>query len=142
MADCVVSLVSGEDPALRSEIQTVLRGFNAEAGVVGPNAEPLNVRATGVSGQFAGGLVAQTYWGWVVIDVLAVEPEFRGRGLGTQLVRLTESTAVERGCIRAHTTAWAFQGFGFWQKMGYEAVGELEGYPDGHVLYWMRRDLL
>jgi ribosomal protein S18 acetylase RimI-like enzyme len=76
-----------------------------------------------------------------VIDVLAVEPEFRRRGLGRQLVETAEATAVERGCIRAQTTAWAFQGLGFWRKMGYEVVGEMDGYPDGHVLYWMRREL-
>jgi GNAT superfamily N-acetyltransferase len=108
--------------------------------VSGPNAEDLTLRASDTDGSFIGGLVGETYWRWLVVDVLAVQPAFRGRGVGADLVRGAEMIARERGCVRAHTTAWAFQGLGFWQKMGYSIVGELADHPDGHTLYWLRRD--
>lgn len=129
------------DPELRGAVQAILRGFNAPAGVTGPDdAEPLNLEALDPDGSRIGGLVGETYWRWLVIDVLAVDPQFRGRGVGTELVRRAEAIAAGRGCLRAHTTAWAFQGLGFWQQMGYSIVGELADHPDGHVQYWLRRD--
>lgn len=129
------------DPELRGAVQAILREFNAPAGVTGPDdAEPLNLEALDPDGSRIGGLVGETYWRWLVIDVLAVDPQFRGRGVGTELVRRAEAIAGGRGCLRAHTTAWAFQGLGFWQQMGYSIVGELADHPDGHVQYWLRRD--
>lgn len=138
---CEWKIDESSDTALRRNIQAILRGFNAEAGVSGPDSTPLNLRATGTTGSFVGGLVGETYWDWLVVDVLAVKSEFRWQGLGSGLVEQAEATAVSRGCSRAHTTAWAFQGLGFWQKMGYEIVGELSDHPEGHTLYWLRRSL-
>jgi GNAT superfamily N-acetyltransferase len=138
LSDWLVS--SSVDPSLRGDLQSILRRFNAQASVTGPEAEQLNLEASDTQGPRIGGLVGETYWRWLVIDVLAVEPQYRGRGVGSALVERAEAIAAERECVRAHTTAWAFQGLGFWQKMGYEIVGELTDHPDGHVLYWLRRD--
>jgi hypothetical protein len=56
-----VSVSTEQDPALRVQVQTILRRFNTEiSGVTGPDAEPLDVRALDQNGQLAGGLVAQT----------------------------------------------------------------------------------
>jgi GNAT superfamily N-acetyltransferase len=129
------------DPELRTAVQAILREFNAPAGISGPDdAAPLHLEASDPGGSRIGGLVAETYWDWLVIDVLAVDAEYRGRGVGSGLVRHAEAVAAERGCTRAHTTAWAFQGLGFWEQMGYSIVGELVDHPAGHVLYWLRRD--
>jgi GNAT superfamily N-acetyltransferase len=85
--------------------------------------------------------VAQTYWGWLVVDVLAVVDAARGSGIGTQLVDTAEIEARHRGCTRAHTIAYEFQGLGFWVHRGYRIVGELAGYPPGHSSHWLQRDL-
>lgn len=104
-------------------------------------AMPLTVVATAPDGSFLGGCVSETYWDWLVVDVLAVEETARGRGLGTQLVDAVENEARRRGCMRAHTTAYEFQGLGFWVNRGYRIVGELADFPPGHDSHWLRRDL-
>lgn len=122
--------------------RAMLRTYNEPFGVGSPDAEPLVLRAIDEHGAFVGGCVAATFWGWVVIDVLAVDERRRGRGLGSRIVYAVESEAQRRGCTRAHTSAWAFQGLSFWLARGYEVVGELPDHPEGHTLSWLRRDLL
>jgi GNAT superfamily N-acetyltransferase len=129
------------DPELRSRVQAILRSHNRPFGVGSPDARPLVVQASAPDGGFIGGGVAETFWSWVVVDVLAVVEVNRARGVGSALAEAIEAEARVRGCTRAHTQAWAFQGLGFWIHRGYEVVGELNDYPDGHTLCWLRRDL-
>jgi ribosomal protein S18 acetylase RimI-like enzyme len=35
----------------------------------------------------------------------------------------------------------AHQALGFYQKYGYSIIGSLADYPDGHTLYWLRKEL-
>ena len=46
-----------------------------------------------------------------------------------------------RGCTRAHTSTYAFQALAFYQRHGYRVIGQLDDYPDGYTLYWLRKDL-
>ncbi|WP_067830736.1 GNAT family N-acetyltransferase [Nocardia inohanensis] len=70
---------------------------------------------------------------------LAVLKETRGTGLGVALVRAIEERARERGlaAVELHSQTHAR---GFYERLGYEAYGEIEmdaGIP--HI--WMRREL-
>jgi len=74
-------------------------------------------------GALVGGLVGPIYWGWLVIDVMALEPHVRRQGLGTQLLLQAEAAAQARGCTRAHTSSYAFQALEFYQRHGYQVIG-------------------
>lgn len=136
-----ITVTHDADPALRSQVQAVLRTYNAPFGVTTPDATPLVARATGPDGELVGGCVAETFWNWLVIDVLAVEEAAREQGIGSALVDAAEAEARSRGCTRVQTSAWAFQGLTFWTQRGYQVVGQLDDYPDGHTMCWLRRDL-
>jgi GNAT superfamily N-acetyltransferase len=136
-----VEVESSANAELRSRVQALLRDYNTGFAVAGPHAHPITARAVDQAGEFLGGCVAETYWGWLVIDVLAVEEPTRGHGVGTALVDAVEMEARSRGCTKAHTTAWQFQGLGFWTHRGYRVVGELADYPDGHTFSWLRKEL-
>ncbi len=130
------------DPEYRNHIQGILRAHNTRMSTLrGPDAEPLNIRITNPQGQLVGGIVASTYWGWLVIDLLAVIDEVRGQGLGKQLMQQAEAEGRARGCAYAHTSTYAHQALGFYQHLGYRIVGQLDDYPDGYTLYWLRKDL-
>lgn len=88
-----------------------------------------------------GGLIAQTYWNWLSIDLLAVAEEARGQGLGTQLITRAEMEAKKRGCTLARTSTYAFQALRFYERLGYHVIGQLDDYPEGATLYWLRKAL-
>ncbi|GAB2523232.1 GNAT family N-acetyltransferase [Nocardia heshunensis] len=74
-----------------------------------------------------------------VLGRLAVLKETRGTGLGVALVRAIEERARERGldAVELHSQT---QARGFYEKLGYEAYGEI-GMDAGIPHIWMRRTL-
>ncbi|APA95065.1 GNAT family N-acetyltransferase [Nocardia seriolae] len=74
-----------------------------------------------------------------VLGRLAVLEETRGTGLGAALVRAIEERVAERGlgAVELHSQTRAR---GFYEKLGYEAYGEI-GMDAGIPHIWMRRDL-
>lgn len=130
------------DVDYRKQIQAILRAHNEQiVPFRGPQAQPLNIRVTDAHGQLLGGILAATYWGWLVIDLLALVEEVRGQGLGTELMERVEAEARARDCTRAHTSTYAHQALGFYQRLGYRIVGQLEDYPEGYTYYWLQKDL-
>ena len=82
------------NPDYRKAIQGILRAYNEQAATIrGPEAKPLNIQVNDAQGQLLGGMVAATYWGWLVIDLLAVVEQARGQGLGKALMEQAESDA-------------------------------------------------
>jgi len=107
-----------------------------------PKAKRFIVRVADENGDVVGGAIIWTYWGWLEIELLALEKQVRGRGLGRQLMKLIEDKAREEGCTRTRTEAFDYQALGFYRKLGYRVVGQLEDYPEGYTYYWMRKDLV
>jgi hypothetical protein len=50
----------------------------------------------------------------------------------------------EHSCqaLRSFASTYRHQALGFYQKYGYQIVGQLDDYPDGSTLYWLRKDLI
>ncbi len=130
------------DPDARKRIQAILRAHNEAVWPFrGPDAHPLNVQVYDEQGGWVGGILSATYWGWLVIDVLALVKAVRGQGIGTALMAQVEAEARARGCTRAHTSTYAHQALGFYQRRGYRIVGQMEDYPPGFTYYWLQKDL-
>ena len=102
---------------------------------------PLNLILKDKSGNFIGGLSANTYWDWIEIDDFFVSEEWRGQGIGASVLRTAEGIALKRGCKSCFLTTFEFQARAFYEKQGYQVVGKLEGYPPGSTYYWMRKNL-
>jgi GNAT superfamily N-acetyltransferase len=129
------------DEALRAHIRSVLREHNTRHAVSGPSPQPICISIVDVQERIVGGLIATTYWNWLSIDLLAVAENVRGRGLGTQLVICAEAEARRRGCTFARTSTYAFQALRFYERLGYHIVGQLDDYPIGATLFWLRKTL-
>ena len=78
-----------------------------------------------------GGLIAQLYWDWLWIEILAVPERWRGQGLGRALVERAEAVAREAGCTGVWVDTYTFQSPGFYETMGYRPFGRLPNYPKG-----------
>lgn len=77
----------------------------------------------------------------VGVGVLWVDGHLRGEGLGSELVQRAENEARRRGCMAVRLSTWDFQALGFYTQLGYAPYGVLEGYPPGHTVYYLRKNL-
>jgi GNAT superfamily N-acetyltransferase len=93
-------------------------------------------------GSVVGGLWGNTAYDWLTVYLLAVPPELRGRGIGTEIVRLAEDEAARRGCHGVWLDTLEFQARGFYERLGYDCFGELPNYPVGFSKFFLRKLLV
>jgi len=90
-------------------------------------------------GKVVGGLLGETYWGWLHIDILWLSQEVRGQDYGTQLMQQAEEIGRERGCRYAFLDTLSFQARPFYEKLGYAVFATQEDYPHGHERYFLKK---
>lgn len=139
MAQPWIDIDESPDPALRDAILKPLRAFND--GHIGPlKPEQLAIALRDDSGAVRGGLWGVSVAGWLYVDLLVVPEEFRGQGLGSQLLREAEDVARKRGCTGLWLHTGTFQAPGFYEKQGFTAFGTIPDYPPGHdTIYYLKR---
>jgi N-acetylglutamate synthase-like GNAT family acetyltransferase len=91
--------------------------------------------------EIVGGVIAETYWEWLYIDLLWVKEELRGRGYGHRLLTAVEQEARQHGAKNAYLDTFSFQSPDFYAQHGYEVFGELKDFPPGHQRYFLTKQL-
>ena len=89
------------------------------------------------AGDLAGGLSAWTTLQNLIFEYVWVAATRRGQGLGRMLMEEMERIAIESGCIASQASCFSFQAPGFFEKMGYNVLGESSGYPDPVREYYL-----
>ncbi len=92
--------------------------------------------------EIIGGLYGFTDRGWLRIEVVVVQEQFRHLGIGTLLLQTAEVEARQRGCHAVWLDTFSFQALPFYEKHGYTIFGALEQYPDTHTRYFLRKSLV
>ncbi len=127
MADAVIHVESQITEDQRSAIIAPLGEFSAARGFqFRPEPIFLLLRE---DGRIVGGLIGQSNWEWLYIEVLSVAEHLRGSGLGRQLVEKAEAIARTRGCVGVWVDTYTFQSPGFYERLGYRVFGSLPNYP-------------
>ena len=114
--------------------------FNA-AHTGGATPRELVVTVRDEAGRVAGGLVGDTYVGWLQVHALWVGESLRGRGIGRDILRAAEEEALRRGCSQAFLETLSFQALSFYEKLGYTVSSRLEGFPPGGARYALVKTL-
>jgi ribosomal protein S18 acetylase RimI-like enzyme len=91
-------------------------------------SKPLSVVAHDENGKLLGGVSGRTIYKNFLINVVWVDKQARGTGLGRELMQLAE--AKERGCLLAQVDTLSFQAPVFYQKLGFEIVGQVPRIAD------------
>ena len=91
--------------------------------------------------EVVGGVIGETHWDWLYINLMWIREDLRGRGYGKQLLELAEEEARKRGAKNAYLDTFSFQAPGFYKKFGYQVFGELQDFPEGHQRYYCRKEL-
>ena len=109
---------------------------------LGPSGEqPVKFVVRDSAGTVVGGILGHTRWRWLYIAKLWVDDHARGKGLGTRLMVAAEDVARSRGCTDVSLDTFDYQARPFYEMLGYELFGTLEGYPPGSRQYYLRKRL-
>ena len=127
-------------PADEARVVRGLLAFN-EARIGPADERPVKFVARDSGGAVVGGILGHTRWRWMYIAKLWVDEIARGQGLGTRLMEAAEDLARSRGCTDVSLDTFDYQARPFYEKLGYELFGTLEGYPPGSRQYYLRKRL-
>ncbi len=93
-------------------------------------------------GEIVAGLHGWTWCGACRIQTLWVHKDLRRQGYGRRLLAAAEQEAQTRGCEQILLDTFSFQAPLFYQKLGYEVIDVVEGYPrHPHSLFHLRKAL-
>ncbi len=87
------------------------------------------------------GLTGWTWGGCASVEFLWVREDWRGKGLGTQLLAAAEAEGIARGCTQIVLDTHDFQAPGFYKKHGYDIYGAVDDYPRGFTKYHLKKGL-
>lgn len=119
-------------------VQAGLRAFNV-AHIGEPREEPVQLFLRDEHERVVGGLLGHIKWRWLYVAKLWIDDAHRGAGYGTSLLAAAESFAHSRDCIGAYLDTFEYQARPFYEKLGYELFGTLEGYPPGFRQYHLAK---
>lgn len=87
------------------------------------------------------GLTGETFGNWLCIHYLFVDEHFRGKGLGSAILKAAENEAKKRGCKYSFADTFSFQAPEFYKKHGYNEVFRLDEYPYSGKRYYYTKAL-
>ncbi len=123
----VATLRAGLRAYNRAQVPELLSQVKMEGAVV----------AYADDGSIIGGATGNDDWGWLYVDTLWVDAAQRGQDYGTRLMTAIEQTARVNGFIGVYLMTADFQALGFYQKLGYQIVGQCPNRPAGHTTYYL-----
>ena len=115
------------------------------SGINRPFLGEADYRALGLflrhEGELIGGLVGETGRMVLYIDLFWLDPAWRRRGHGAQLLQAAEAEARRRGCRWAWLDTYDFQARPFYESQGYAVFAMFDDLPGGHCRWFMRKRL-
>lgn len=138
-----ITIAAATPEELRSgELGRRLRHYNY--GFVGEYPEEQYIRLNARDrndGRLLGGVRGFVFLHWLNIDVLFVEADVRGTGLGGRLLAEAERQAVELGARNARLETFEWQAPTFYRKHGYVEYARVDDYAPGFRLFSMKKSL-
>ena len=135
-----ITITDNPDPG---DVQLIEEGLAAFNLLYAPpeNYQRLVVALRAGDGALCGGIIGNTWWGWLRIDVLWIDEAVRGQDWGTRLLAAAEAEAIRRGCHHVFLDTMSFQALPFYLKRGYTIFGQLDDLPVGHARYFLQKQL-
>lgn len=87
-----------------------------------------------------GGAIGFIEYNWYFLDLLYVNKEYRGKDVGTNLIKKIEEYAIKEHLTGVRMETWDFQARGFYEKNGYVVFAEIKNCPPGTVDYYLKKE--
>jgi GNAT superfamily N-acetyltransferase len=118
-----------------------LRSYNYQHVGEYPQTRYVHLNAYAEDGRVVGGLRSFVFLYWLRIEVLFVDEEQRGLGIGSRLLAEAERLAREIGATNVALDTLEFQAPHFYAKHGYKEAGRIDNYAKGFYLATMTKAL-
>lgn len=92
-------------------------------------------------GQIVAGIVAASTFETLEVEFLFVDEKWRGKGLGSLLLRTAELNARQAGVRHVLLNTYSFQAPDFYPKMGYRRLFEINPCLGPYAQYFFWKDL-
>ena len=140
MTELHVELEENPHSADARIVRDGLLDFN-RAIIGDPHEVQLGVFVRDPGGRVVGGLLGHKKWRWVYVAKLWLPDELRGKGMGSRLMHAVEDYARRERCLGIYLDTFEYQALPFYEKLGYEQFGVLEGYPPGYRQFHLKKRL-
>jgi GNAT superfamily N-acetyltransferase len=124
-----IDIINEEAAALVDKLVAGVRQHNFD-NMGHETSKPLTVVAHDDEGKLLGGVSGRTIYKNFLINVVWVDKQARTAGLGRELMKQAEVEAKSRGCLLAQVDTLAFQAPLFYQKLGFDIVGQVPQIDD------------
>ncbi len=138
--DYIVSKSSKEE---RDLVRNGLIQFNNEhvPAELRRNYQEINLSIKNEDGEVIGGLNSVHCWNWIEVDILWINPDYRGKDYGSKLLNEIEEIARQKNCTFIKLNTFSFQAPKFYLKHGYEVIAVIENAPTGFQHYYLQKVL-
>lgn len=123
MGDVTIRVTAEPSEAERSAVLTDLRQFTRET-VPALDNQDFAALVVDPAGDVIGGLIASSRWGGFHVEMVALQPAYRGKGIGSRLLDLAEQEARRRNCHHMLLDTQAFQAKPFYERHGFAVFGQ------------------
>jgi ribosomal protein S18 acetylase RimI-like enzyme len=88
-----------------------------------------------------GGIKGTSYYGCLYVDSLWVDPTFRTKGWGGELMHAAENLGRKRHCSFVSLTTMDWEALDFYKGLGYAVEFVREGFEKDSKMYLLRKNL-
>lgn len=141
MKECHIEISDRVTPEITSCIAEGLDRFNDQQIGYGDRLPLAVVVKDPDSGEVLGGITGRSSLWLLFLDLFYLPEALRGAGLGSELLRRFEQEGRRRGCLSAVLYTISFQAPDFYQRHGWQRMGEVPCLPPGTSRIFMSKTL-
>jgi GNAT superfamily N-acetyltransferase len=93
------------------------------------------------NGRIVGGLLGLVNMHCLVVQIVWLEEDYRGQGIGEDLVRQCEERGKELGALQSIVETTDFQARPFYERLGYKVIASVPNVPKGSNLHILHKPL-
>ncbi len=133
--------ISVDEHPQTADEQVVHEGLHAfNVPFIGDGDErPISCFVRDAEGRTVGGLTGRIKWRWLYVARFWLPESLRGQGTGSRVMAEIEAYAWSHDCLGVHLDTFEYQALPFYEKLGYEVYGTLDGYPPGYRQFYLRK---
>ncbi|MDP2562880.1 GNAT family N-acetyltransferase [Psychrobium sp. 1_MG-2023] len=136
----IIEPVLPAEPGDVEELTTQLRAYNHDK--LWQNVkQPIGCFIRDLEGKLIGGVFGFNSWGWLNIELVWVDENYRDNDLATKMMEKMEQYSIIEGLSRIKLETGSFQALDFYKKLGFEVYAELDDYPVGQTNYYLKKIL-